>query len=54
MTSHDRPRTDPIAAHVYTMPVVRELPRGAGAPVASVDPHGVPQPVVHAADAHAW
>jgi hypothetical protein len=25
--SHNRRRLDPIAAHAYTLPVVRELPR---------------------------
>jgi hypothetical protein len=54
MTSHDRPRTDPIAAHAYTLPVVRELPIGAGSPSASAEQHGLAQPVVYAADAHAW
>lgn len=52
MTSHDRPRTDPIAAHAYTLPVVREVPIGPS-PTSGV-PQGIGQPVVYAADAHAW
>jgi hypothetical protein len=51
MTSQDRPRTDPIAAHAYTLPVVREVPIGTRS---SSDPQGLGQPVVYAADAHAW
>jgi hypothetical protein len=54
MTLYDRPRTDPIAAHAYTLPVVREVPIAADSSSASTDPHGVPQPLVYAADAHAW
>ena len=27
MTLHDRRRTDPVAAHAYTLPIVREVPR---------------------------
>jgi hypothetical protein len=54
MTRHDRPRTDPIAAHAYTLPVVREVPIGAGSAPASLQPHDLGQPVVYAADAHAW
>ena len=50
MAPYDRPRTDPIATHAYTLPVVRELPVATGSPSASAGPHGVPQP----ADAHAW
>jgi hypothetical protein len=51
MSHIDRPRTDPIAAHAYTLPVVRELPV---APAASPDPRGTAQPVAYAADAHGW
>jgi hypothetical protein len=54
MTILDRPRTAPIAAHAYTLPVVRELPIGSGSPSASAEQHGIAQPVVYAADAHAW
>jgi hypothetical protein len=54
MIHNDRPRTDPIAAHAYTLPVVREVPVGAGPPSAAPAPHGVGQPLVYAADAHAW
>ena len=31
MTLYDRPRTDPIASHAYTLPVVREVPIGSPA-----------------------
>jgi hypothetical protein len=51
MTGH---RKDPIAAHAYTLPVVRETPIQAGASSASGDLSGVPQPFAYAADAHAW
>jgi hypothetical protein len=27
MTLHDRRRTHPVAAHAYTLPIVREVPR---------------------------
>jgi hypothetical protein len=54
MLLHDRPRTDPIAAHAYTLPVVREVPIAADALSASSHPHGIAQPVLYAADAHAW
>jgi hypothetical protein len=55
MTHRDRPRTDPIAAHAYTLPVVREVPIAAGpASTPRDDLRGVGQPLVYAADAHAW
>jgi hypothetical protein len=47
-------RKDPIASHAYTIPVVREIPVQAGASSGSGSLSGVPQPVVYAADAHAW
>jgi hypothetical protein len=47
-------RKDPIASHAYTLPVVREIPIQAGASVGPPSVFGVPQPVVYAADAHAW
>ena len=50
----DLPRTDPIAAHAYTLPVVREVPVGNASPPASAESHGIAQPLVYAADAHAW
>jgi hypothetical protein len=52
MISQDRPRTDPIGAHAYTLPVVREVPIGSPSP--SSAPHGLGQPLLYAADAHAW
>jgi hypothetical protein len=54
MPTNNRPRTDPIASHAYTLPVVREIPVGAAAPVDSADPPALGQPVGYAADAHAW
>jgi hypothetical protein len=47
-------RKDPIASHAYTLPVVREIPVPAGASSGSGGLSGAPQPVVYAADAHAW
>jgi hypothetical protein len=52
MPRYDRPRTDSIASHVYTLPVVREVP--IGSPADSDVPPVTSQPVVYAADAHAW
>lgn len=53
MTIADRPRTDPIADHVYTLPVVREVPI-PGSLSASLEPHESEQTPVYAADAHGW
>jgi hypothetical protein len=54
MTTFNRTRTDPIASHAYTLPVVREVPIRAGASADSAGPPAIGQPVVYAADAHAW
>jgi hypothetical protein len=54
MTTYDRSRTDPIAGHAYILPVVREVPIRAGAQSDSAGPHALGQPVLYAADAHAW
>jgi hypothetical protein len=51
MTIHVPRRTHPVAAHAYTMPVVREVPIGAGLGGAPQQPA---QPHVYAADSHAW
>ncbi len=53
MTDHDRPGTEPIASHAYTVPVVREVPI-AGSVSAPPDPHGSEQTPVVAADPHGW
>ena len=53
MTIDDRPRTEPIASHAYTLPIVREVPI-AGSASASLDPHESEQTPVYAADAHGW
>jgi hypothetical protein len=50
MTIHDRRRTHPVAAHAYTLPVVREVPVGAGLGA----PGGAAQQPLYAADSHAW
>jgi hypothetical protein len=53
MTIHDRRRTDPVATHAYTVPVVPEL---AGC----LSGHAAPGPdqpgprLAHAADTNAW
>jgi hypothetical protein len=47
-------RKDPAASHAYTVPVVRETLTHAGASSGSSGVSEVPQPVVYAADAHAW
>jgi hypothetical protein len=47
-------RKDPITAHAYTLPVVRETPIQAGASSGSSRLSGDPEPVAYAADAHAW
>lgn len=47
-------RKDPIASHAYTLPVVREIPAQAGISSGGDSLRGVPQPVLYAADAHAW
>jgi hypothetical protein len=53
MIVNQRPRTDPIATHAYTLPVVREAPIAAGP---SPAPSGgrLEQAVVYAADSHGW
>jgi hypothetical protein len=53
MTVHDRPRTEPIAGHAYTLPVVREVPL-PGSLSASVHPPGSEPTTVYAADSHGW
>ena len=54
MTLSDRRRTDPVAFHAFTVPVVREVPIGSGSGHASPGPHSLGQPVAYAADSHAW
>jgi hypothetical protein len=54
MPAHDRPRTDPIASHAYTLPVVREVPIRAGAPSEPAEPVAIEPRAEYAADAHAW
>jgi hypothetical protein len=49
MTIKVRTRTEPIAAHAYTLPVVREVPIAASS---SAPPN--PQPLAYTLDAPAW
>lgn len=53
MTIADRPRTEPIAGHAYTLPVVREVPI-AGSVSASLGPDESEQTKAFAADSHGW
>jgi hypothetical protein len=54
MSPNQHRRTEPVAIHAYTVPIVREVPVHAGSePVASA-PHEPRTPLVYAADAHAW
>ena len=54
MRQLDHRRIEPIAVHAYTMPVVRELPSAPDAAVARPEPPEPTQPLLYAADAHAW
>jgi hypothetical protein len=54
MTIHDRRRTDPVATHAYTVPVVREVPIRPGSGPTASGPHELEQPLAYAADSHAW
>ena len=53
MTIHDPRRTDPIVAHAYTVPLVREVPARPPGHAAS-DPHQLGPRLSDAADPHAW
>ena len=53
MTVHDRRRTDPVAARVYTLPIVREVPSRPGGAAGDGTQESA-QPPVYAADSHAW
>jgi len=54
VTTFIRLRTDPIASHAYTLPVVREIPIRSGAPDDPADSVAIEQRFEYAADAHAW
>jgi hypothetical protein len=54
VTTLIRPRTDPIASHAYTLPVVREIPIRSGAPSDPADPVAIEQRAHYAAGAQAW
>jgi hypothetical protein len=53
MTVQEAPRTGLDAAHAYVLPVVREVPIGAGAPTPSPTLRGLEAPS-HLADSRAW
>ena len=53
MTIDDRCRTHPVAAHTYTLPIVREIPVHAGIWSGSgTEQYG--RPLASAAGSHAW
>jgi hypothetical protein len=54
MTIRVRRRTHPVAAHVYTLPIVREVPIRAGLGSVGGTPQQPGQPLAYAADSHAW
>jgi hypothetical protein len=54
MSLHERPRTDPVATHAYTVPIVREVPIHAGSAPPASGPHELGHPLAYAADSHAW
>ena len=54
MTVQELPRTALHAAHAYTLPVVREVPIGAGAPTPSPAPHCFEPASVSLTGARAW
>jgi hypothetical protein len=54
MTIRESRRIHPATAHAYTMPIVREVPSYAGHGPSSGMPEQLEQPLLYAADAHAW
>ena len=54
MTIRERRRIQPVAAHAYTLPIVREVPICAGQGSGSGMPEQLAQPLLYPADAHAW
>ena len=54
MTIRDRRRIHPVAAHAYTVPIVREVPICAGQASGNGTPEPPEQALVYAADSHAW
>jgi hypothetical protein len=54
VTTLIRLRTDPIASHAYTLPVVREIPIRSEAPSQPAVPVAIEPRAEYAADAHAW
>jgi hypothetical protein len=54
MIAQEAPRARLDAAHAYVLPVVREVPIGAGAPTPSPTPRGLEQAPGYLADTRAW
>jgi len=54
MTVQEAPRTGLDAAHAYMLPVVREVPIGAGVPTPSPTPRELENAPSHLADSRAW
>jgi hypothetical protein len=54
MTIHEQRRTDPVAPHAYTVPVVREVPIRHGSGPPSPAPYDLEQRLAYAADSQAW
>jgi hypothetical protein len=54
MTIRESRRIHPVAAHAYTLPIVREVPIFAGHVSGTGTPEQPAQPLAYAADAHAW
>jgi hypothetical protein len=54
MTIRDRRRIHPVATHVYTVPIVREVPICAARAPGNGMPEELGQPVMYAADSYAW
>lgn len=54
MTIRESRRIDPVAARAYTVPIVREVPLYAAQAPGNRTPEQLEQPLLYAADSHAW
>jgi hypothetical protein len=54
MTAQEAPRAGLDAAHAYVLPVVREVPIGAGAPLPSPTPRGLEPAPGQLSGSRAW
>lgn len=54
MTNRESRRIHPVAAHAYTLPIVREVPICAGQGSGSGIAEQLAQPLLHPADPRAW